>query len=50
MLEHVSGLMKLYGEKHVRFEGEGPCLPVHTMFDPCVKPSFDEEGSGRYLT
>ena len=50
MLEHVSGLMKLYGEKHVRFDGDGPCLPVHTMFDPCVKPSFDEEGRQRYLS
>jgi len=50
MLEHVAGLMKLYGKGHVRFEGDGPCLPVHTMFDPCVKPSFDEEGRGRYLS
>jgi hypothetical protein len=50
MLEHVAGLMKLYGEKHVRFDGDGPVLPVHTMFDPCVKPSFDEEGRQRYLS
>jgi hypothetical protein len=49
MLEHVAGLMRLYGEGHVRFEGEGPCLPVHTMFDPILKPSFDEEGRRRYL-
>jgi len=50
MLEHVAGLMRLYGEGHVRFEGEGPVLPIHTMFDPIVKPSFDEEGRGRYLS
>lgn len=49
MLEHVAGLMRLYGEGHVRFEGEGPVLPIHTMFDPIVKPSFDAEGRQRYL-
>jgi hypothetical protein len=50
MLEHVAGLMRLYGGGHVRFEGAGPCLPVHTMFDPIVKPSFDAEGRARYRT
>ncbi len=49
MLEHVAGLMRLYGEGHVCFEGAGPVLPIHTMFDPIVKPSFDAEGRQRYL-
>jgi len=49
MLEHVSGLMRLYREGHVCFEGDGPAFPIHTMFDPAVKPSFDEEGRQKYL-
>lgn len=49
MLDHLAGLMRLYAEGHVRFEGEGPALPIHTMFDPIVKPSFDAEGRRRYL-
>lgn len=49
MLEHVAGLLRLYGAGHVRFDGEGQCLPVHTMFDPIIKPSFDEDGRHRYL-
>jgi hypothetical protein len=49
MLEHVAGLMRLYGEGHVRFAGREPSLPIHTMFDPIVKPSFDPEGRRQYL-
>ena len=50
MLEHVAGLMKHYGEGHARIASSSPCLPIHTMFDPIVKPSFDAEGRQRYLT
>ncbi|MFM8830922.1 MAG: hypothetical protein ACKOHM_07950, partial [Spartobacteria bacterium] len=49
MLEHVGGLMRLYRDKHVRFTNSGPKLPIHTMFDPALKPSFDPEGRKKYL-
>ncbi len=49
MVEHVAGLMRLYSDGHVRFAGTGPVLPMHTMFDPIVKPSFDAESRLRYL-
>jgi hypothetical protein len=49
MLGHVAGLLRLYGEGHVECAESAPCLPIHTMFDPIVKPSFDPEGRQRYL-
>lgn len=50
MLEHVKGLTTVFREGHAEFDRDGPALPIHTMFDPTVKPSFDEEGRARYLT
>ncbi len=49
MLDHVAGLLRLYGKGHVEFAAAGPSLPMHTFFDPIVKPSFDEESRQRYL-
>lgn len=49
MLDHVRNLMHMYGEGHAEFAGDGPRKPVQTMFDPIVKPSFDEDGRQRYL-
>lgn len=47
MLEHVKGLLRLYGEGMVRHP-DGRRVMM-TMFEPIPKPSFDEEGRGRYL-
>ena len=48
--QHVRGLMRLYGQNQVRRRIEGiEKLPVCSMWDPVVVPSFDEEGRGRYL-
>ena len=46
---HVAGLMKLYraGHAEITLEGEGR-LPMCSMWDPIVAPSFDEEGQRRY--
>lgn len=51
MIEHVMGLYKLYGDGFTRCitkageEAEIMC----TMWDPIVLPSFDTEGSARYI-
>ncbi len=50
MLDHVKGLTTLYRDGHIRFDRQGPALPIHTMFDPALKPSFDQEGRTRYMT
>ncbi|MDD6143931.1 MAG: beta-galactosidase [bacterium] len=43
--EHVEGLMSLYRDGHA----ETPLgLPMCSMWDPIVAPSFDEEGQARY--
>jgi hypothetical protein len=47
MVEHVQGLKQLYG-KGVRRSSDGRPI-TQTMFEPMPKPSFDEEGRGRYL-
>lgn len=47
MVEHVSGLLKLYGKGMHRREGGR--IIMQTMFDPIPKPSFDVEGRARYL-
>lgn len=47
MVEHVEGLLRLYGEGIVRHP-DGRRVMM-TMFEPIPKPSFDEEGRGRYL-
>jgi hypothetical protein len=48
MVDHVKGLLKLYGKGMHRRGADGKIL-IQTMFDPIVKPSFDVEGIGRYL-
>jgi len=51
MLEHCRGLLRTFGENHIVLEnGRGNYkMPMITMFDPTVSPSFDEEGKIRYL-
>lgn len=49
MVEHVSGLMRLYGERSARLQTEsGERVPLCSMWDPIVAPSFDAEGRKRY--
>jgi len=47
MVEHVKGLLKLYG-KGMRRNADGKVI-MQTMFEPIPKPSFDLEGKGKYL-
>jgi hypothetical protein len=47
MVEHVRGLLKLYG-KGMRRRADGRVI-MQTMFDPIPKPSFDAEGKQKYL-
>jgi hypothetical protein len=47
MVEHVKGLLKLYG-KGMRRNAESRII-MQTMFEPIPKPSFDAEGKGKYL-
>ena len=42
MVEHVKGLLKLYG-KGMRRTPDGKII-MQTMFEPIPKPSFDAEG------
>jgi hypothetical protein len=55
MVEHVLGLLKLYGAgMHRRPDGDrcgspGGRIVMQTMFDPIPKPSFDAEGKEKYL-
>jgi hypothetical protein len=47
MVEHVRGLLKLYGKGiHRRADGH---LVMMTMWEPIPKPSFDAEGKTKYL-
>jgi hypothetical protein len=48
MVEHVKGLLKLYG-KGMRRNADGKII-MQTMFEPMPKPSFDAEGKQKYLT
>jgi hypothetical protein len=48
MVDHVRGLLKLYG-KGMRRRPDGRIV-MQTMFEPIPKPSFDAEGRQRYLT
>lgn len=51
MIEHLSGLMRLYGKDTTSVEANGrEVLPTCTMWDPIVAPSFDEEGRERYIS
>jgi hypothetical protein len=47
MVEHVKGLLKLYG-KGMRRTAAGKII-MQTMFEPIPKPSFDVEGKQKYL-
>jgi hypothetical protein len=47
MVEHVKGLLKLYG-KGMRRTADGNII-MQTMFEPIPKPSFDPEGKQKYL-
>ena len=47
MVEHVKGLLKLYG-KGMRRTVDGMII-MQTMFEPIPKPSFDAEGKQKYL-
>ena len=48
--EHVAGLLSLYRENHAAFFLQGETrLPMCSMWDPVVQPSFDEEGQKRYM-
>ena len=47
MVEHVRGLLKLYG-KGMRRRPDGRII-MQTMFEPIPKPSFDAEGKRKYL-
>jgi hypothetical protein len=47
MVEHVRGLLKLYGQGiHRRADGR---ITMMTMWEPIPKPSFDAEGKQKYL-
>lgn len=48
MVEHVRGLLKLYGTG-MRRRADGRII-MQTMFEPIPKPSFDAEGRQKYLT
>jgi hypothetical protein len=47
MVDHVRGLLKLYGPGMRRRDGSR--IIMQTMFEPIPKPSFDAEGRGHYL-
>ncbi len=47
MVEHVKGLLKLYGQG-MRRTADGRII-MQTMFEPIPKPSFDAEGRQKYL-
>jgi hypothetical protein len=47
MVEHVRGLLKLYGRGMRRRDGSR--IIMQTMFEPIPKPSFDAEGKQKYL-
>ena len=48
MVDHVRGLLKLYGPGMRRCDGTR--IIMQTMFEPIPKPSFDAEGKQKYLS
>ena len=52
MIKHCCGLLNTYRENHcvITDTSGADRLPVGSMFDPCLQPSFDEEGRTRYLS
>lgn len=50
MVAHVQGLQLLYDRNQARIMENGVSkIPLCSMWDPIVAPSFDEEGRARYL-
>ena len=49
MVEHVAGVLRLYGERMATYAQPEPNRPIQTMFEPVLRPSFDPEGRERYL-
>lgn len=50
MEAHVRGLIKAYGENQARIVVDGEeRMPICSMWDPIVAPSFDAEGQARYI-
>jgi len=49
MVDHVCGLLRLYGKGMRRRAGSPSRIIMQTMFEPIPKPSFDNEGKQRYL-
>jgi len=50
MMEHVAGLLKIYGDNGTNVEVNGEIRkPICSMWDPIVAPSFDEDGIQRYV-
>lgn len=49
MVDHVRGLLRLYGSRMARLPGPPERIVMQTMFEPIPKPSFDAEGRQRYL-
>jgi hypothetical protein len=49
MVDHVRGLLGLYGKGMRRLPGSPPRIVMQTMFEPIPNPSFDSEGKKRYL-
>lgn len=50
MVEHVQGLLNCYEKNNTRIIVKGEeKLPLCSMWDPIVAPSFDKEGRQRYL-
>lgn len=50
MAQHVQGLMKLYGSGQAKILADSQeRLPICSMWDPIVAPSFDDEGRERYI-
>lgn len=49
MVKHIKGLMNLYRDNNVEIIVNGERrLPICSMWDPIVAPSFDDEGRQRY--
>ncbi len=49
MISHVAGLLRLYRDNHSELKVDGRIrLPLCSMWDPIVAPSFDDEGIARY--
>lgn len=52
MVEHIKGLYKIYGSGFTRCEtnDKNTVEMMCTMWDPIIAPSFDADGSNRYIS